>query len=1561
MRRITKKQICTTILSIFLLCHTQRAHAVDATWIGLTSQSWANPGNWSGGVLPDNRASFIGTPTGFNPQLDIATSLDTGIEFIIDPRAYAIDITVGGNLIIGDGTSNAQHGVNNSVLGSNALNQAINLRNGALLTFNSANADINNSGKVTYNVNQAGAGFSQLDLLGSSSAGAATFNLATSGGGLSLVRFFDTADAAQSTINGTPNGNIVFSDFSSLGSSTLNSSGGLISLNTVTFINAADVNLSNGATLNVVRPIEIGNLNSASTTDFIDIQGALLRTNTTQTGNVIEGAVVGNGAFRVTGNGDVTLKNNSNNYNGGTFVQAGTLIGTTKTIPNSTGLLDITVFNGANLILTDTEVNTYAGNINNEGHTTYNGSADITLTGIVSSGVPSDPSEFNIDSPLGSVAFTNAGTVINNLNVIAGTANISVAGVINSDVEPGAFLELRPGIKQPTGIINNDGTVRTEGAGFIDMDTTQYAGSGNTIIDNPGGGLALHTDTLTPYIGDYNILQGRLVIAPQALQVSGEKNISANGILEFSPVLADGTFTGDINNHGKVLSSATNGSVFLTGDISGSGSLEVVSVSPHETVLRGDNTYTGGTAVTNGVLRTYSQSLPTGGQRTVAASGTLIFDNVNFDDYVGNVASDGIVRFDTTSDIVMSGVISGAGEVFIEGATGATVTFNAPNSYTGTTHIVSGTLASPTQNLGRTAVPPSVIIDPTGTLRLTNTIAGIYNRPILNNGKIVYSGTSDAGISGVIGGTGSIEMDAPGQVFALLAFNNSYTGPTDVSQGTLQVTSVSLPSASAVNVDPDGILEFHNTSMGIYSGTIVDNGTVLNTSTADLTFNGAISGVGNFVVDAPGTTTTLLGTNTYTGGTIVERGILQTNATSLPALATFPSVLVQNTGSLVFAQTVPGTYTGSILLDSPTSSLVTTGSALTLSGPIQGEGSLTVSSDLTLTNHHNTYSGGSTVNPLASLSGDSFSLQGDILNNGTVNFNQNTDGVFHGTISSSTPGTGVINKNGAGELAFNTDSPNFQGNTFINAGTFRLNAILGGNLTASNSIFAGNGTVKGNVNITNGSTISPGNDGIGKIHVRGNYVQDASSTYVADIGPCDCSDELVVDGDASLDGTLHLNILEATISPCCPYLVMHVEGDLTGEFTNITTNKGIFKPVVQYRDNEGSHDVIVNIYNIFNFIAKDCNQHTIGCLLAQITHPSSELEEILDILIDLGQSDDTIDQARKAYDQMTGMQYLSAMAANQLAGHRFVRQLYDPIRSIVTNSEPHRVYYDDPCCQNACCEVKPCFTGWLEGSGGHTSITGNKCARGAKVDSYTITGGFQSRICDDWVVGLAGSYVNDKIDYNVGGNGTNRTGFIGAYGLYRPCSWYFLGDLAYGYSRDSIRRPINIGDLHFKGKSTPRVSQVLAYVEAGFDVPVSKFLIQPFLGFEAGFYNRNKVTETGAYPLNLIVSKKDHSNIYSRLGVHLTTNGLCNRYALSVDLAWQCRLNNESSRIHERFQTFGDRFSIRGMDFSRNSFDGAATFTAFLQDRWELYIEVAGESWSRASSYDITGGIKFSW
>jgi len=277
------------------------------------------------------------------------------------------------------------------------------------------------------------------------------------------------------------------------------------------------------------------------------------------------------------------------------------------------------------------------------------------------------------------------------------------------------------------------------------------------------------------------------------------------------------------------------------------------------------------------------------------------------------------------------------------------------------------------------------------------------------------------------------------------------------------------------------------------------------------------------------------------------------------------------------------------------------------------------------------------------------------------------------------------------------------------------------------------------------------------------------------------------------------------------------------------------------------------------------------------------------------------------------------------------------------------------------------------------------------MDSYEVTGGLQNTFCKSATIGIAGSYEHNFIRYQHGGSGKLNTGFIGLYGLYRPTGFYLLADAAYGYSYTRTKRSIHAGSLYgkpatfisdeedlsgeaaagripdkiMKVTGKPKLSQSTFYGEIGIDCDFCGFLLQPFAAIQTGNGSRTHVKESSGKSLNpdlaLAIKKHQWTSTSTRLGIHLTAVNLYQCIDASLDLAWNRRLGKRKNCTVGRFVEFGNEFGITGIPLDSNGIDYALTLSSCLCDCVRTFLEISGETWRHASTYDILAGVELSW
>jgi autotransporter-associated beta strand protein len=260
-----------------------------------------------------------------------------------------------------------------------------------------------------------------------------------------------------------------------------------------------------------------------------------------------------------------------------------------------------------------------------------------------------------------------------------------------------------------------------------------------------------------------------------------------------------------------------------------------------------------------------------------------------------------------------------------------------------------------------------IILGATQTWNANNGNLTFAGTTITNGGfTLTLTGAKNTTILNVISGTGALTKTGAGT--AILSGANTYSGGTTVSAGTLQGTTTSIQGDIANNAS----VVFNQTTTGTYSDVISGSGT--------LTKSG--SGM-----------VTLTGVNTYSGTTTVSAGTL-TIGNSSSNINDSSAVTVSSGATFDldnFDETI-GSLAGAGSVDLSSGALTAGGdnSSTTFSGIMSETGSLTKSGSGTFTlSGANTYSGGTTVNA-GTLEGTTTSLQGNITNSATVEFDQST-------------------------------------------------------------------------------------------------------------------------------------------------------------------------------------------------------------------------------------------------------------------------------------------------------------------------------------------------------------------------------------------------------------------------------------------------------------------------------------------------------------------------------------------------------------------------------------------
>ncbi|MBJ3094028.1 autotransporter outer membrane beta-barrel domain-containing protein [Salmonella enterica subsp. enterica serovar Derby] len=737
----------------------------------------------------------------------------------------------------------------------------------------------------------------------------------------------------------------------------------------------------------------------------------------------------------------------------------------------------------------------------------------------------------NVDANSGwngqSLTKTGAGTLILNAeNTYTGGTTISEGTLVANNVEA-----------LGTGNVTDNATLELNTGGDFD---NAISGSGQVV---KSGDKTLTLSGANSYTGGTTISGGTLVATN--VEALGSGDVTDNATLELN---TGGTFDNVISGSGQVVKSGDemltlsgansytggttiSGGTLVASNVEALGSGDVTDNATLELNTGGD--FDNNIGGTGSVVKSGDKTLTLSGANsytggTTISGGTLVATNVEALGS-GDVTDNATLELNTGG--TFDNVISGSGQVVKSGD--EMLTLSGANSYTGGTTISGGTLvASNVEALGSGDVTDNA------TLELNT--GGDFDNAISGSGQVVKSGDDALTLSG----------------------NNSYTGGTLISDGTLVASNVeALGSGDVTN---DAVLElntggdFDNAISGsgqvvksgdktltlsgansytggttISGGTLVasnvealGSGDITDNATLELNtggdFDNAISGSGQ-VVKSGDETLTLSGTNSYTDGTLISGGTLV--ATNLEALGT-------------------GDVTNNATLE------LNTGG--TFDNAISGSGQVVKSGDDALTlSGSNTYTGGTTISggTLIATSVDALG-SGDVTDNAVLELN--TGGTFDNAIS----GSGQVVKSGDKTLTL-SGSNTYTGGTTISGGTLiasNVEALGSGNIDnyASLQLNASGQFVTANLTTHDNATTAIG---AGSTLRANTLTQEANSTLAVHL--TDSNSGAIVTADhANLGGTLDItgigNVAKSWTRDAYAYTLIDTDSAINSDFAQFT-------------------------------------------------------------------------------------------------------------------------------------------------------------------------------------------------------------------------------------------------------------------------------------------------------------------------------------------------------------------------------------------------------------------------
>ena len=325
-----------------------------------------------------------------------------------------------------------------------------------------------------------------------------------------------------------------------------------------------------------------------------------------------------------------------------------------------------------------------------------------------------------------------------------------------------------------------------------------------------------------------------------AFNVGGTSEFSAANITTLLTNLggSNGSSAGGLAAGSAIGFDTTNaaGSTFTVADTladstgTGGGAVGLAKLGTNTLILSAANTFTGPIAISGGTLQVGTGAASTGS----LGSGT----------YAGNIVNNGILSFQTTANQILNGNISGTGQVIVNPGQGGSLTLGGSNStYSGGT-VFQGVAAKITSasalGTGMITFQGGGSLDSTVTAMSTNNAQnwswdwnylGATNSLNMGTGNVTLTSGATPNLTyvtvsantltvgGVISGAAGRGLGKDGAGTLTLNGNNTYTGATVISTGTLALgSSGSISSTSGVAVASGATFDVSGVSGGYTLG-----------------------------------------------------------------------------------------------------------------------------------------------------------------------------------------------------------------------------------------------------------------------------------------------------------------------------------------------------------------------------------------------------------------------------------------------------------------------------------------------------------------------------------------------------------------------------------------------------------------------------------------------------------------------------------------------------------------------------------------------------------------------
>ena len=995
-----------------------------------------------------------------------------------------------------------------------------------------------------------------------------------------------------------------------------------------------------------------------------------------------------------------------------------------------------------------------------------------------------------------------------------------------------------------------------------------------------------------------------------------------------------------------------------TGVLSSTGDLDVTTANTAALTIAGS-----ASLVNAGIIYGAGTQSNSRGVHIAAASGSSITVTLTNTGTIKSDNADAVQAKDTGDNVA----IVNSGTILANG--GQAVDLN--NVTTGTTSLVntaSGVITSTDDDSVRTAVNGTVTN--AGTIQATGTgsVEGDGINTQTNSGAtIVNTGTISGSHHGITGGSATVTNFTMSITNAAGATIEGADGSginidgmdatelvTIVNHGLIQGDGI---TRDGDGVDVDGLVNLVNTgkiiSLGADNdtseGVTVGGGTIYNTGLIEGTTNsvaGTQTGRGITLagIDTSGSATNIYGDTTVDNyGTILGTSDSGIALTSTQSSSSFKVLIHNEAGGLIEGD---GATQAAVSIGTQNSTVVDAG---TITAPNSLIAVQATTGILTMSIV------GGTASIVGSIDGGSSGASTLAITPGAGNLFTDDYALSH--LATVTIGAGTTTLNGNSSSGYTGATTVASGGTLVVGDATHTSASIASSTATveSGGTLEGTGTV-GAVTVDSGATLAANTLGAGL--TTGNLTLNSGSQYAVTVDSAGHSGVTTVNGNLTIGSgsTLAVNSGGGTVALNTAYTVLKYTGTESGAFTAIQSNYAYVTPTVSYGNGVVDYTLATSsAFNSQGFMLNGASKNANGVASALTSAFENGGNALTSALLSSNASD-----AKNALVQVAGDEapaFGQLAAANLAQSSQVVSQRLSQVGGSGISSG----------------EAPLDQSGWAQVNVTRTHTGGDSDTGAGAYDhrSAALSFGYDKQVSPEWRVGGGIAANDDTVSFeDRSASGRIDGAQFLLYGEYVPTSLpvFVKGGLSGGWWENTVNRSVSAGTLAGTTRATFDTTAESLYTEAGINLHVQQFFVQPYLGASVARYQQQGYTESttsGSSAFALSYGSTTSTTVTSTLGARLGENDvtvLGKSMNWQVDAGWQHRYGPRNDTVQASFtDASADRFNVTGANLDRDMAILGVDASWQINNQAQLYVKLGAALGSTTHAYGGMGGVRWLW